>query len=96
MRVEWVFDAQSRMGKDVLVKHSSNAIHWDDTWHMIQIKQYEYSQLWVFFARLKSNKEWYYGEGETLASAIENCEKKIEQKNISIARPKIEKLEELF
>lgn len=58
-----------------MTKHISNSIIWDDKWQMIQVKQHEFSKLWLFFAMV--DKNWYYGEGETITLAMMNCEIKI-------------------
>lgn len=58
---------------------------------MIQVKKHEFSGLWVFFAMV--NKDWYYGEGNTIADAIAGCEQRID---LSIKMRTKPSLEELF
>lgn len=60
------------------MKLTSSQFIFDDDWAMIQISQHEFSKKWAFFVQLKRNKNWYYGEGKTIAEALEACEKKIE------------------
>ena len=79
-----------------MTKHISQSIIWDDRWQMIQVKQHEFSRTWVFFAMVKKN--WYYGEGEDIATAIAECDLKIEFNQRLNVKPetKLEELKELF
>lgn len=75
-----------------MTMHTSQTIIWDDAWNMIQVKQHEFSKKWVFFVQLKSNKDWFYGEGDTLDIAIDHCRLKISNNHKMKLKPTLEEL----
>lgn len=83
------------------MKYTSEAIYWDDEWMAVKIGHTPISNQWLFYAQYISNKEWYYGQADTIPLAIEEMEEKIlmlaaHGQGPLVAVKKKEKLEELF
>lgn len=80
--------------KENKMKSTSNSILWDTDWEAIQVSQHDHSKLFLFCVR--KNKQWYYGEGETIQLARIECEVKIEM-GVKAKKANVKaKLEELF
>lgn len=60
-----------------MTKHTTDAIYWDDEWLAIKVGHTPISNQWLFHAQFISNKEWYYGQADTIPLAIEAMEEKV-------------------